>query len=166
MIDPQIHIAFIGAPCESAYISLLPRLDRFQTYAPTFAATLYAALAPHLPHAIFSSHKALYPKIRIYEYPPGTFFARHYDDSTLDPITGLRSRWTVLIYLTSPAGGRTRFWTREPNKRGKGGESVGVECKKGRVVLHLHGEDCLVHEGEVVEKGTKWVLRSDLMYQR
>ena len=142
------------------------RIDRFQTYAPTFAQTLYRALAPHLPPTIFGSHAALYPKIRIYEYPPGTFFARHYDDATLDPLTRLRSRWTVLIYLTRPLGGATRFWTREPNARGKGGESVAVECVKGRAVLHLHGDDCLVHEGEVVTKGDKWVLRSDLMYRQ
>jgi hypothetical protein len=142
-------------------------VDRYETYAPRFAETLYKTLAPHLPVEVFGDHTALYPKIRIYEYPTGTFFARHYDDSTRDPQTSLHSRWTLLVYLTGAPdvkGGGTQFWTREPNARGKGGEGKRVDCVSGRAVLHLHGDDCLVHEGEVVTAGDKWVLRSDLMY--
>jgi hypothetical protein len=79
-------------------------------------------------------------------------------------LTGLTSRWTLLVYLTGAGGGGTVFHTRPPNKRGKGGQSVKVELKPGRVVLHRHGADCLLHEGEKVEMGDKWVLRSDVMY--
>lgn len=88
-------------------------------------------------------------------------------------MTGLRSRWTLLIYLTGTVdnddvgavdGGSTIFWTKEPNRKGKGGESLSVQLRAGRAVLHKHGDDCLLHEGEVVRSGDKWILRSDLMY--
>lgn len=61
-------------------------------------------------------------------------------------------------------GGSTIFWTKEPNRKGKGGESLSVQLRAGRAVLHKHGDDCLLHEGEVVRSGDKWILRSDLMY--
>lgn len=110
----------------------------------------------------------LYPKIRIYDYPPQTFFGQHYDSSTHDPVTGLTSKWTLLIYLTGAPdvqGGETIFWTRPPNAKGRNGQNVAVELVRGRAVLHKHGDDCLLHEGEKVGKGHKWILRSDLMYE-
>lgn len=150
---------------------LLLLIVRFQTYAPKFAAQLYTLLAPYLSDAAFSSPtpaKGLYPKIRIYDYPPHTFFGPHYDDSTLDPVTKLTSRWTLLIYLTGEPdvrGGETVFWTREPNVKGRNGESLEVELKRGRAVLHRHGAGCLLHEGKEVAAGHKWILRSDVMYE-
>ena len=31
-------------------------------------------------------------------------------------------------------------------------------------LLHKHGDDCLMHEGEMVKSGVKWVFRSDVVY--
>jgi hypothetical protein len=159
---------------------LCPRLYavRFQTYDTTLSTTLQTLLTPYIsgPSSPFSHPtppKSLYPKIRMYHYPPSTFFGPHFDESTKDPVTGLRSRWTLLIYLTGTVdnddvgavdGGSTVFWTKEPNRKGKGGESLSVQLRAGRAVLHKHGDDCLLHEGEVVRGGDKWILRSDLMY--
>lgn len=147
-----------------------PLAVRFQTYAPKFTSQLHAILSPYLLSPAFSSPtpaKGLYPKIRIYDYPPHTFFGPHYDDSTTDPLTGLSSKWTLLVYLTGAPdikGGETVFWTREPNAKGRNGESLEVGLKKGRAVLHRHGGDCLLHEGKEVGAGHKWILRSDVMY--
>lgn len=147
---------------------------RFQTYDPTLSSALHTILSPYIsgpssPFSHPSAPKSLYPKIRMYHYPPSTFFGPHFDESTKDDVTGLRSRWTLLIYLTGGEdvevqGGSTIFWTKEPNRKGKGGESIKVELKAGRAVLHKHGDDCLLHEGEVVRTGDKWILRSDVMY--
>lgn len=144
---------------------------RFQTYDPSLSTSLHTVLSPYLsgpssPFARPTTPKGLYPKIRMYHYPPSTFFGPHFDATTKDDVTGLRSKWTLLIYLTGEdvQGGSTIFWTKEPNRKGKGGESIGVKLKTGRAVLHKHGDDCLLHEGEMVTAGDKWILRSDVMY--
>ncbi len=114
-----------------------------------------------------SSPKGLFPKIRLYHYLPQTFFGPHYDDNLRDPQTGLSSRWTLLVYLTGEPevqGGETVFQLLGKRKKGKKAETVAVSLKAGRAVLHKHGVDCMLHEGAKVEKGDKWVLRSDVMY--
>jgi hypothetical protein len=70
-----------------------------------------------------------------------------------------------LIYLSGKEdgveGGETVFY-RDAKK--KGGEIV-VGIERGLALLHRHGgSDCLLHEGRTVTKGTKWVLRSDLVF--
>ncbi|KAI5478542.1 oxoglutarate/iron-dependent oxygenase [Pseudohyphozyma bogoriensis] len=106
----------------------------------------------------------LNPNIRVYAYEKGAFFGPHYDDDFRDPNTGWRSEWTLLIYLSGEednvAGGGTAFYpsgklTKSP---------LVVSLKRGRAVLHRHGDLCMLHEGQRVEKGTKWVLRSDVMF--
>jgi hypothetical protein len=109
--------------------------------------------------------KGLHSNIRIYKYEQGTFFGPHYDSSTRDSVNGFTSYWTLLIYLSGKEdgveGGETVFY-RDGKK--KGGEIfVGIE--RGLALLHRHGgSDCLLHEGRTVTKGTKWVLRSDLIF--
>ena len=39
-----------------------------------------------------------------------------------------------------------------------------VEPRIGLGLLHRHGDDCLLHESLVVKSGTKYVLRSDVIY--
>lgn len=167
------HKLCVPSPAHSSVFAELRRcawVVRFQTYAPGFAAQLYAVLAPYLTDTAFATPtpaKGLYPKIRIYDYPPQTFFGPHYDESTDDSRTGLVSHWTLLVYLTGAPdveGGETVFWTREPNARGRNGESLDVDLRAGRAVLHRHGAGCLLHEGKEVVRGHKWILRSDVMY--
>lgn len=108
--------------------------------------------------------KGLHSNIRIYRYDTGAFFGPHYDSCTRDEVSGFTSHWTLLIYLTGSEdgveGGETVFY--ESGK--KGGEIV-VGIERGLALLHRHGgSDCLLHEGRTVTKGTKWVLRSDLVF--
>lgn len=67
---------------------------------------------------------------------------------------------TLLIYLTEGdlVGGETSFDLGQ-------GRSIAPPVVTGMGLLHRHGHDCLLHEGKPVLKGTKWVLRSDLMYK-
>ena len=48
---------------------------------------------------------------------------------------------------------------------GKKGRSVAlVEPRVGLALLHRHGDDCLLHESLLVKSGTKYVLRSDVVF--
>ena len=41
----------------------------------------------------------------MYKYTPGQHFGPHYDDSVRDAVTGDRSEWTLLVYLTGVQDG-------------------------------------------------------------
>ncbi len=57
-------------------------------------------------------------------------------------------------------GGETVFY-------GHTGKRVAsIEPRPGLAMLHLHGEDrCLEHEALAVKKGTKYVLRTDIVFE-
>ncbi|GJC82867.1 hypothetical protein ColLi_05705 [Colletotrichum liriopes] len=89
---------------------------------------------------------------------------------TLDPSTGpvtCKTTWTLLLYLTSSAegcaGGETVFF---PNDRRSAKEEIPVALETGMLLLHKHGDDCMLHEGREVAAGEKWVLRTDLCVRK
>ncbi|KAK0210636.1 hypothetical protein DFS33DRAFT_1294426 [Desarmillaria ectypa] len=152
---------------------------RFSVTSPDFAQRLHELLVPHLP--LFPppapdkrSGSALTARephsfnsnIRFYKYTPSQHFGPHYDDSVRDAITGAKSEWTLLIYLSGVEdgvqGGETIFYKDE--KCRCDGTTV-APLNRGTALLHRHGQDCLLHEGSEVVKGTKYVLRSDLMFK-
>ena len=45
-------------------------------------------------------------------------------------------------------------------------ELARVSPRAGMALLHAHGRRCLMHEGEEVTRGAKYVLRADVMYKR
>ncbi|KZT11272.1 uncharacterized protein LAESUDRAFT_262141 [Laetiporus sulphureus 93-53] len=123
--------------------------------------------------------------IRMYKYTPGQYFGPHYDDSVHDPQTGAKSEWTLLVYLSGVEdevkGGETVFYTTE---KGKGRQTIIAPLSRGTALLHRyayiltyettdsspasvcsHGHECLLHEGSPVIEGTKYILRSDLMFK-
>ncbi|GAA6023590.1 hypothetical protein JCM11491_006046 [Sporobolomyces phaffii] len=106
--------------------------------------------------------------IRCYKYDKGSFFGPHYDDDVYDPETGATSEWTLLVYLsgrdTGVKGGETAFYP-NPTRKGGNGPAVVPDLVAGRALLHRHGRLCSLHEGRTVEEGTKWVLRSDVMFK-
>ncbi|KAF9452307.1 hypothetical protein P691DRAFT_661362 [Macrolepiota fuliginosa MF-IS2] len=152
---------------------------RFSVTSLDFAQKLHSLLTPYLPSFPYptSAKKAntdapRYPhsfnsNIRVYKYGPGQYFGPHYDDSVRDPLTGARSEWTLLIYLTGVEdgveGGETIFYKEE---RGKPREGIVPPLTRGTALLHRHGQECMLHEGSPVKNGTKYVLRSDLMFLR
>ncbi|KAK0483509.1 hypothetical protein IW261DRAFT_1463661 [Armillaria novae-zelandiae] len=152
---------------------------RFSVTSPDFAQRLHDLLVPHLPLFLppapdKRSGSVLPPRephsfnsnIRFYKYTPSQHFGPHYDDSVRDPITGAKSEWTLLIYLSGVEdgvqGGETIFYKDE---KCRPDETTIAPLNRGTALLHRHGQDCLLHEGSEVAKGTKYVLRSDLMFK-
>jgi len=149
---------------------------RLSISSPEFADRLWTILGPHLPlfpypaskKRLDSSARAahlLNSNIRLYKYTPSQHFNPHYDDSIRDAKTGAVSEWTLLIYLTGVEdgvqGGETIFY---PNSKVKASEAMVVPLTRGTALLHRHGNECLLHEGSQVRNGTKYVLRSDIMF--
>lgn len=109
---------------------------------------------------LFDKSVGLNPNIRIYRYGAGHYFGQHYDESNI--VQGGKTKWTLLVYLTGQdagevEGGETLFEDDD-------GTKYSCAPAKGMALLHLHGDDCLLHEGAPVISGSKWILRSDLVY--
>ncbi|EGX94991.1 Prolyl 4-hydroxylase, alpha subunit [Cordyceps militaris CM01] len=154
--------------------------DRLQVRDAAFADALWARtglrealLRDDVVHLWGGEPVGLSPNIRVYRYTKGQFFDCHYDESnnvTLEvdatPVLA-RTTWTLLLYLTSAAegcvGGETVFY---PHDRPVDAEAISVAPQTGTLLLHKHGDDCLLHEGREVRAGEKWVLRTDLCIKR
>ncbi|KAL3420224.1 hypothetical protein PVAG01_08723 [Phlyctema vagabunda] len=119
----------------------------------------------------------LNPSIRIYRYTKGQFFDCHYDESNVLTLatkprpTPARTTWTILLYLTSPStgceGGETVFYPDDiPHKKSPIDKEIVVGLETGMLLLHKHGNDCMLHEGREVLDGEKWVIRTDLCVRR
>lgn len=108
----------------------------------------------------FTSATGLNPNIRLYRYVPGQFFDQHYDESVRCMVGNTRcvTGWTLLLYLSECSGGETVFYE-------DGGKKYEVQPTTGSVLLHKHGNDCLLHEGREVSGGEKWIFRSDVAWQ-
>lgn len=68
---------------------------------------------------------------------------------TLPNPTPARTTWTLLLYLTSPAtgcqGGQTVFYPDDlPHKKSPIDKEVVVELEAGMLLLHKHGNDCML----------------------
>ncbi|EQC29107.1 hypothetical protein SDRG_13138 [Saprolegnia diclina VS20] len=156
--------------------------DRLLFQSTDLAGQLWARLAPLLADSSFDMTNAVgcNPAMRFYRYKTGQAFGCHVDESILHPVTGYRSAYTLLIYLNDEkdsdlVGGHTLFYTSttsQTKKKRKGKPTDGptpvldVGPDTGKALLHGHGEHCLEHEGQRVERGEKYVLRSDIMFQR
>lgn len=153
---------------------------RFSVTSVPFAQHLRDVIIPHLPSFAYPASAkgprsegprlphSLNSNIRVYKYTPEQYFGPHYDDSVRDPETGAKSEWTLLIYLTGlengVLGGETIF--EQQDRKGHSLEPIIAPLTRGMALLHRHGQECLLHSGSKVISGTKYVLRSDLMFMK
>lgn len=99
----------------------------------------------------FHGHHAcgLPRELRCYQYLPGQRFKMHKDGPWLED--GWRSELTLLVYLNQDfVGGATDF------------RDFHIKPTTGDAVLFAHDT---WHEGQVLQAGCKYVLRSDVMYR-
>ncbi|KAI0904500.1 hypothetical protein F4823DRAFT_614743 [Ustulina deusta] len=156
--------------------------DRFQIHDAQFAQRLWlqtglrdAILEDPVKQLWGGEVVGLNPNVRVYRYSKNQFFDCHYDDSNLVDVPSddgsetipAKSTWTALLYLTSVAdgllGGETVFY---PNDRKSAREELVVAPETGMLLLHKHGDNCLLHEGREVMAGQKWIIRTDLCVRR
>ncbi|PIN13724.1 hypothetical protein CDL12_13646 [Handroanthus impetiginosus] len=121
----------------------------------------------------------LNPNIRFYRYTVGQRFGRHIDES-IDLGEGMRTHYTLLIYLSGGSPGKTKAKSKKDDGAEDspdplvGGETVfygsrnalvaEVPPTEGMALLHIHGDKCMLHEARNVSKGIKYILRSDVVF--
>jgi hypothetical protein len=128
--------------------------DRVIRDDPTIAAELFRRLRPHLPERMGPLRLVgLNDRLRCYRYSPGQRFEPHMDH-WYRPNEHQITLHTVLVYFNDDfEGGETRFQEQL--------EEV-VRPRPGMVVLFQHK---LRHEGCEVRRGTKYAMRTDVIYE-
>jgi len=99
-------------------------------------------------------------RLRFYRYDGGEIFKKHYDGCFPRNINEM-SLLTFILYLNDGfEGGQTTFFVNS--------KKVKVEPETGSALLFFHGRHSAspLHEGSILKKGRKYVLRSDIMYRR
>ena len=154
--DPEGH-EWLAATVNRAEGRAVERKLRDNTVAvlrdPGLAMRLFERVRPHLPETmsgmdVFGVHVPL----RIYRYQVGQRFGVHQDQSYFaDDRT--RSLLTFMVYLNEDfVGGETEFVDLKRT----------IVPKTGLALLFQH---MLNHAGAAVAGGTKYVLRSDILYR-
>ncbi|KAK3252724.1 hypothetical protein CYMTET_37995 [Cymbomonas tetramitiformis] len=126
---------------------------------------LCSRLAPLMPQVEGREFVGFLPRWRYYIYRKGQSFGKHVDVATKGSLPGEETEYTLLVYLNGQGecdleGGETIFWATARKVLCE------VSPQTGMCLLHAHGRRCLLHEGALVRKGTKYVLRTDVMYRR
>lgn len=119
------------------------------------AAQLFETVRSVVPASILGYTLSGVPtRARIFEHRPGCFFGAHEDYQV--EVGDSMSLLTLLVYLTGGVdGGETVF---EQEVSGV----VKVAPKAGRILLFNH---TALHRGDIVRSGTKFTLRSDVLYR-
>ncbi len=138
--------------------------DRLMIDDPALADRLFQRARPFLPPAVGDrSLVGFNERFRFYRYGPGQTFKPHFDGSYNRFARREASELTFLIYLNADyTGGTTDFhYDFETYERLGGVPRLRVTPARGTALVFLHR---LLHEGAPVLTGTKYVLRTDVMY--
>jgi WD40 repeat protein len=146
--------------------------DRFVIDNDDLANQLFEKVKPYLPETIEINSaiqaengvwhlKELNNRLRFCKYSANQYFHRHLDGVHYRNDT-TQSKLTFMIYLNSATefeGGRTLFF------KTKETEEIWASYipKQGDLIVFDHN---VWHEGEVLSKGEKFVLRSDILYSK
>lgn len=134
-----------------------------------FANALFERIKDELPQTISDSSglafnlECLNERMRVLRYGPGHFFAEH-RDGQYSRNAFERSFLTVMIYLNEGGGkdftgGSTNFVARGEHQR----QISEVVPQSGRILVFDH---VLMHEGAKLVTGTKYAIRTDVMYKK
>lgn len=90
-------------------------------------------------------------RFRFYHYHNGQQFDWHYD-GYFERANGERSFWTFIVYLNDDFdGGQTTI------------ENTDIQPEKGMALFFVHR---LLHKGQPVTDGEKFVMRTDIMFRQ
>lgn len=154
----------------------------------TLADALLARIRPHIPPVVASLSNVpeitgqvaavngetwaiarLDSALRFLRYEPGQYFAPHCDGHYVDKDgRAEKSFLTVHLYLNGGAqgdeeikGGATRFGVDFENPKE---DKIDVDPKQGSVLIFQQRD--MYHEGVEVRQGTKYTLRTDVIYEK
>jgi len=141
--------------------------DRVLVDDPELAEHVLSVMRAHLPAELVDEHgerwrlRGLNSRFRFCRYTDGQSFSVHRDGVYY---AGARaeSRLTFMIYLNDSSefdGGETRFFA----SRDRSTTTMTVAPRRGTLIVFDH---TLWHEGAAVDEGTKYVMRSDVIYER
>jgi len=138
--------------------------DRAEFKDKAFADDVWARVEPYIPPVLDGVRATgLFPNFRFYRYDPGQRFKRHIDGA-VDMPNGDRSKLTLLIYLNEGySGGATVFSNYEFSDGVATVHNKRITPQTGLVLVFRHE---LKHEGEELVDGRKYVLRTDVLYER
>jgi len=137
--------------------------DRVMVDDPKRAEDLYRRLAPHLAPRFQGKWEpiGLNERLRLYRYDVGQQFEWH-RDGYFRRSDEQWSLFTFMVYLNDDfEGGATSFSINEVGVAPDG--MLRITPKTGMALLFHHP---VVHRGDVVTAGRKYVLRTDIMYAR
>ena len=102
---------------------------------------------------------------RLYKYTPGQKFGPHIDESVI-ATSGHETLFTLLIYLNDEGleGGETVFFEAGSYPGHCMKVLLKYKPKACNGLIHMHGDNCLLHEGSEVKMGLKYLLRTDVCY--
>ncbi|KAF9095936.1 hypothetical protein BGX29_008800 [Mortierella sp. GBA35] len=124
--------------------------------------------------------------IRMYRYQQEQSFGAHYDESTVFYPKGKKPIPTSGTTTTGPGrggakkgGGPKAAGTGNAAGAGATGTGAGdsglsyilpnggvaVKPERGLLLVHKHGDECMLHEALIVQRGFKYVLRTDVVYE-
>lgn len=139
---------------------------------------------PHIHEQVNGQQaKGINARFRFYRYASGDYFKPHADgawpgsrvlDGQLvnDAYPGQLSQYSYLIFLSDGyEGGRTQFLVSrtdptKPAQHQDDVEIIPVSTPKGAVLCFPHGHHPLhcVHAGEPIRSGSKYIIRTDLLF--
>jgi len=128
------------------------------------AQSLFEKVRSHVPAELPERHAppdapmwravGLNERFRVYRYHVGQQFKPHFDGCFIREDGVEESALTFMIYLDDDfVGGQTAFLD----------HGVSIAPKTGMALFFHHP---ILHEGCVIERGVKHVLRTDVMYRR
>ncbi len=120
--------------------------------SPDEAASLLARVRARTP-AVLSGQRLIgaNPRLRLYRYEAGEKHSSHWD-TVVEFERGAQSLLTLVLYLNDDfVGGETEF--------GELGVTVAPKC--GTALLFQHR---VLHTARTVQRGAKFVLRTDIVY--
>ena len=138
------------------HYSEIRKSDRCIIDSKPFAEALWKRLVPYIPKHLADGWEAkgMNERLRLLRYRQGDEFLPHSDGTYYSP-DGLQSKITILLYLNAGyKGGYTHFLTQK-------GEWSGIQPEIGMVTMQDQG---LMHCVPPLEEGTKYVLRTEVMY--
>ena len=141
--------------------------ERVILWDASLASELWHGIQPHVPETIDGKPAVgLSEKLRFYKYSTGQSFAKHIDDATV--LEGMQSKLTVLLYLNDQSvcpfystfdGGHTRLCVFDDRAVDR---SIDVAPAAGAAFVFDHR---ILHAGQPVTRGVKYVLRTDVLYR-